>query len=166
MSVRWLIIGLLALAAGLLPGCQAVDAAPLPTQAAAAMLPSPTSGVPATFTAGAATAVATPILFAPLQDTPTPTNTPFIPTLTPFTPRPSETPTPTASPLITPTLTPVIKPIDQYSYQEVIPYQAFPTPPGDNGWGMHWIPTVSQDQGVVDRFVAEMVNMHIKWWYF
>jgi hypothetical protein len=65
--------------------------------------------------------------------------------------------------LITPTNTPVIKPIDQYLYQEIIPYQAFPTPPGDNGWGMHWVPTVSQSQEAVDRYVGELVKMRIKW---
>jgi hypothetical protein len=163
MSVsRPIVCGLLLVAAVLLMGCQAVDAAMLPTQAAAAVLPVPTNGVPATFTVGVATAVSTPTPFTP-RDTATPTDIPFIPTLTPFTPRPSDTPTPTLSPLITPTVTPVIKPIDQYAYQEIIPYQAFPVPPGDNGWGMHWIPTVSQDQGVVDRFVGEMVQMHIKW---
>jgi hypothetical protein len=61
------------------------------------------------------------------------------------------------------TNTPVIKPIGQYGYSEVIPYQAFPRPSNDNGWGMHWLPTVSQQSGVVDRFVNELVRMHIKW---
>ena len=28
---------------------------------------------------------------------------------------------------------------------------------------MHWIPTVKQEPAVVDRFVAEVVKMHIKW---
>ncbi|RMG96677.1 MAG: hypothetical protein D6706_09770, partial [Chloroflexi bacterium] len=73
------------------------------------------------------------------------------------------TPTPTTTPEILPTETPVIKPIDQYTRAEIIPYQAFPTPPGNNGWGMHWIPTVKQDPAVVDRFVGELVRMHIKW---
>lgn len=57
----------------------------------------------------------------------------------------------------------MIKPLDQYAYGETIPYEAFPRPPEDNGWGMHWIPTVSQERGAVDRFVAEVVRMHIKW---
>lgn len=158
--------GLLLLLTLLLLGCQAVDAAAppnLPTLAAAAGLPEPTIGVPATFTAVGETAVSpTPISFTPRPSV-TPSPTRIIPTLTPFTPRPSATPTPTYSPIITPTETPVIKPINQYAFHEVIPYQAFPTPPGDNGWGMHWIPTVKQDRGVVDRFVAEMVRMNIKW---
>jgi hypothetical protein len=56
-----------------------------------------------------------------------------------------------------------VRPLTAYSREEVIPLQAFPRPAGDNGWGMHWIPTVSQEPAVVDRFVAEMVKMHIKW---
>jgi hypothetical protein len=126
--------------------------------------------VPVTFTppAGAAavsaavsittpdSAVLPPAAMSVASPTPLP-----IPTNTPVTP----TPTSTLTPTITPegTATPVIKPINQYALQEVIPYQAFPTPPGNNGWGMHWIPTVSQEPAVVDRFVAEMVRMHIKW---
>lgn len=89
-----------------------------------------------------------------------PTRTAVPPTLTPTSFRFS-TPSPEA---ILPTETPpIVKPIDQYAPHEIIPYQAFPVPPGDNGWGMHWIPTVSQEPAVVDRFVAEMVRMHIKW---
>lgn len=96
-----------------------------------------------------------------------PTSTPVIPTRTqvPALPTPTRfrftTPTP-EGPIPTET-PPVIKPIDQYRPNEIIPYQAFPTPPNDNGWGMHWVPTVSQEPAVVDRFVAEMVRMHIKW---
>jgi hypothetical protein len=47
-----------------------------------------------------------------------------------------------------------------------MPYQAFPKPRGDNGWGMHWVPTVSQDPGVVDQLVGELVRMNIKWLVF
>lgn len=43
------------------------------------------------------------------------------------------------------------------------PLSQFPRPAGDNGRGMHWIPTVSQSQGVVDRFVRELQEMKIKW---
>lgn len=39
----------------------------------------------------------------------------------------------------------------------------FPRPPGDNGWGIHWIPTVSQSPEVVDRFVEEAAAMGMKW---
>lgn len=39
----------------------------------------------------------------------------------------------------------------------------FPRPAGDNGRGLHWIPTVSQSADAVDRFVAEAKAMNIKW---
>ncbi len=39
----------------------------------------------------------------------------------------------------------------------------FPRPPGDNGWGIHWIPTLRQPPEVVDRFVREAKEMGIKW---
>ncbi len=39
----------------------------------------------------------------------------------------------------------------------------YPHPPGDNGQGIHWIPTVSQTPEVVDHFVAEAQSMGMKW---
>jgi hypothetical protein len=39
----------------------------------------------------------------------------------------------------------------------------YPRPPGDNGRGLHWIPTGAQPPEVVDRFVAEARAMKIKW---
>ncbi|NJN92615.1 MAG: hypothetical protein HC875_00305 [Anaerolineales bacterium] len=39
----------------------------------------------------------------------------------------------------------------------------YPHPIGDNGRGIHWIPTVSQTPEVVDRFVDEAVSMGMKW---
>lgn len=130
----------------------------LPTLAAVAEVP---SLLPPTFTPLSATAVPTPTAVTPHSTRP-PTATPLpIPTNTPVTP--TSTPTETATPAPDVTATPVIKPIDQYGYDEVIPYQAFPVPRANNGWGMHWIPTTSQDRGVVDRFVGELVKMHIKW---
>jgi len=39
----------------------------------------------------------------------------------------------------------------------------YPRPAGDNGRGMHWVPTLSSTPDVVDRFVQEMVDMKIKW---
>jgi hypothetical protein len=119
--------------------------------------------IPVTFTPLPETAVANNQIAASgvLEDLP-PTNTPLpIPTNTPVTPTSTPTPTPTETP-IGPT-PPVIKPINQYSLSEVIPYQAFPIPPGNNGWGVHWIPTVSQERGAIDRFVNEAARMHIKW---
>ena len=143
----------------------------LPTPASLAVFPTATQvSVPVTFTPPAGTAavsaavpitmpdsaVLPPAAMSAASPTPLP-----IPTNTPVTPTPTSTLTPTVT--LEGTATPVIKPINQYALQEVIPYQAFPTPPGNNGWGMHWIPTVSQEPAVVDRFVAEMVRMHIKW---
>ncbi|MFQ5399753.1 MAG: hypothetical protein ACE5E7_09170 [Anaerolineae bacterium] len=154
----WLIFLVLGLA-----GCQE-QGLHLPTRAVAAKLPAVSAvGVPPTFTPVPTALHPTATPTKP-RGKPGPTGTPWpIPTNTPVTPTSTPTNTPTATPLVFPTATPVIKPIDQYSYSEVIPYQAFPTPPGDNGWGMHWIPTMSQDPGVVDRFVGELVRMHIKW---
>ena len=39
----------------------------------------------------------------------------------------------------------------------------FPRPAGDNGRGIHWIPTGTQSPEVVDRFVAEAKAMKITW---
>ncbi len=44
-----------------------------------------------------------------------------------------------------------------------LPVSAFPRPPGDNGRGMHWVPTVASSPDVVDRFVAEAKAMSVKW---
>lgn len=44
-----------------------------------------------------------------------------------------------------------------------LPLSAFPRPRGDNGRGIHWIPTVSQSQEVIDKYVAEAEKMGIKW---
>ncbi|MCP4362527.1 MAG: hypothetical protein GY796_31360 [Chloroflexi bacterium] len=130
----------------------------IPTRASLAIVP---GGVPPTFTPVPGTAAATHTPVGTMQALPA-TNTPgFIPTNTPVTP--TVTPTNTATPTPDGTATPIIKPISAYGPNEAIPYQAFPKPPGDNGWGMHWMPTVSQEQGVVDQFVGEMVRMHIKW---
>ncbi len=140
-----------------LTGCQTEV---IPTRAMLAELPSDSS-IPPTFTPAPATAVPIATQAGPISTIP-PTNTPLpIPTNTPVTP--TNTPTITPTPPPEGSATPVIKPLHLYSKQEVIPYQAFPVPAGNNGWGMHWMPTVSQDQATVDRFVNEMVRMHIKW---
>lgn len=44
-----------------------------------------------------------------------------------------------------------------------LPLEAFPRPVGDNGRGMHWIPTLHQSPEVVDRFVRELQAMKVKW---
>ncbi len=145
-----------------LVGCQ-VDSFPLPTLASVAGLPILTPEIPPTFTKPPATV--TPSVTPPTpRNTALPSRTPLtIPTNTPVTPTSTPTHTQTPTPILYITETPVIKPINQYSYGEIIPFEAFPKPPGDNGWGMHWIPTVKQDPAVIDRFVVEMVRMNIKW---
>jgi len=40
---------------------------------------------------------------------------------------------------------------------------AYPHPNGDNGRGMHWVPTTKQSTATVDRFVAEAQRMGVKW---
>ncbi len=42
----------------------------------------------------------------------------------------------------------------------------FPRPDGDNGRGMHWVPTTSSSPDVVDRYVAEAKSMGVKWMVF
>ena len=143
-----------------------VAVAELPTQAAptrvpeqppATWTPQPTAVVEANntiqFSAGNNGSTNTPPA-ATNTPLPIPSNTPIPPTLTPSL-------TPTIGP--TPTEVIEIKPISAYRPDEVIPYQAFPRPRGDNGWGVHWMPTVSQGRGDVDRFIAEVTKMHIKW---
>ena len=103
------------------------------------------------------------------------TPTPGTPTATPL-PIPENTATPTQTP--TPTLTPEptqtsawdwefdtenLRPWPTYRLDEPLPVLAYPRPPNDNGWGMHWMPTVSQEVWAVDRFVAEAERMNIKW---
>jgi hypothetical protein len=44
-----------------------------------------------------------------------------------------------------------------------MPLNAYPHPNGDNGRGMHWIPTTSQSPDAVDRFVGEAKRMGVKW---
>lgn len=47
-----------------------------------------------------------------------------------------------------------------------LPLSAFPRPVGDNGRGMHWVPTVASTPQVVDQFVKEMADMNVKWCVF
>ena len=64
---------------------------------------------------------------------------------------------------MTGTATPDIRELSAYKMSEVIPIEAFPRPNNDNGWGIHWIPTVKQEPGIVDHFVSQVNGMHIKW---
>ena len=150
----------------LLSGCQLALAAELPTLIPTAVMGGIAIGddgafVPPTWTPPPVTFTPTATPLTPRPQT-LPTETPLpIPTNTPVTPSPTPSITPTPS--ATPTVTPDVRPIGQYTYNEVIPLEAFPRPPGDNGWGVHWIPTNKQDPGIVDRFVDQARRMHIKW---
>ena len=153
---RWLFLLLL------IGGCQSADEAvvvdALPTAAVAAVAPASTMTVTPTMPPS-------PSPIPRSTNTPSPTRTPpFIPTNTPVTPTSTPSPTPTASPepvVGTPTLQ--VKSFDSYAYEEIMPVSAYPVPPENNGWGMHWIPSTGQSSEAVDKFVGELVRMHIKW---
>lgn len=154
-----LMVGSLMLLA--LAGCQgSAMMLTLPTQAAAA--PDPDGQlVPPTWTPQPGAPAAAPAVYKVLSARAA-TRTPMpVPTSTPYTPPPTYTPRPTSTPTVTMTVERL--PLGAYALDEVVPLVSFPRPPGDNGWGIHWIPTVKQEPGVVDRFVAELRQMHIKW---
>jgi hypothetical protein len=144
-----------------LSGC-GIAAAELPTRASAAVLALDSgSAVPATWTP-ASTLLPPTITPMTAVATREATETPLpIPTNTPVTPSPTPSPTPFPSP--TGSATVDVRPIAAYGPDEVIPIEAFPRPAGNNGWGIHWIPTTSQDKEAVDRFIDQVVAMHIKW---
>ena len=164
----------------LLAGCQpaasstasvSVPAAPLvpPTLAVAAEVPTELPPMQATWTPAAdVTVIQTNLDFGSTPTPATATSTPLpIPKNT-VTPTPSNTPTETPIPTQTSAWdwefeTENLRPWVTYPLDEPLPVLAYPKPPDDNGWGMHWMPTVSQDPWAVDRFVAEMEAMHIKW---
>ena len=164
---HWLLL-LLLLSAGCQPADTLTEGEQLPTSAAVAVAPMPTSAM--IVIAPASTMTATPTL-PPTQTsiprstkTPSPTKTlSFIPTKTPRPP--TSTPTPTITPTVQMTGTAVIelKPFGSYAYEEIMPVAAYPVPAENNGWGMHWIASTSQSRGTVDKFVGELVRMHIKW---
>jgi len=120
------------------------------------------SSLPPTFTPAPLITPMNGERFKPMAE-PTPTTTrATLPTNTP-TSTPTNTPTATGTATPEGTPTPVIKAISSYRTSEVIPIEAFPRPRGDNGWGIHWIPTVKQEPGVVDHFINQVNSMHIKW---
>ncbi len=47
--------------------------------------------------------------------------------------------------------------------QVAISLNSFPRPAGDNGRGIHWIPTTVQAVDVVDRFLPEVQAMQMRW---
>ncbi|MEM7803278.1 MAG: hypothetical protein AAF633_29075, partial [Chloroflexota bacterium] len=132
-------------------GCQAPtepDAvAELPTLASVAGLPTETPTVPPTWTpAPEAVASGGQPLFQTNDPAATrlPTKTPLpIPTNTPVTP--TLTPSPTIEGLELTVEADEISKRGYYSYplNEPLPLLAYPRPANDNGWGMHWFPTVS-----------------------
>jgi hypothetical protein len=155
----------------LLTACQAGGPAILPTLVPAAIWPLPTSsGIPPTWTAEPVSAdvglaPAAEDVLAPAAEIALRLPTGTRPPLPTYTPTPTATPTLTPSPTPTATLTPTVavRAFADYELNEPIPAELFPRPAGDNGWGIHWIPTISQDRGTVDRFVDEVSRMHIKW---
>jgi len=56
-----------------------------------------------------------------------------------------------------------VDPDDAPPVGQPLSLDAYPRPASDNGWGMHWIPTLYSSPEVVDRFVAELKRMGIKW---
>ena len=154
----------LCLIAGLV-ACQpaAATTETLPTVAAVAQVANNTatpSGaeVPPTYTPLPVVATLAPSPSPSRAELPTPT-VGVLPTITPIPPTPTASLTPT--PTITPTATTVS--LADFALDEPLSIEAYPRPSADNGWGVHWIPTVAQEPAVVDRFVGEMVRMHMKW---
>jgi hypothetical protein len=64
---------------------------------------------------------------------------------------------------VSPASQPALPPAVAAPTSATAPLEAFPRPPGDNGWGIHWVPTLRQPPEVVDRFVREAKEMGIKW---
>lgn len=148
----------------------AVASIDLPTLAAAAVVPTQTTApdappptwtpvgtVLAEYHADVASLSGRAITPQPSRE---PTNTPLpIPTRTPVTP----TMTPSITPTPSPTITSTPQPFMLFGPNDILPVESYPRPAGDNGWGIHWMPTVSQSPADVDRFIAEVRKMHIKW---
>jgi hypothetical protein len=70
------------------------------------------------------------------------------------------TPTRPAAPVQTTTPPKLVQPANPNA---PLPLSAYPRPDGDNGRGMHWIPTTDQSPSAIDRFVAEARRMGVKW---
>ncbi len=146
-----------------LAGCRpATLVAALPTRVPTVVLAG-VYGLPPTWTPMPAVTPPTPTLGYEQFSQPIGTSLPPVPTNTPVTPSPTPTETPTPTVAVTASVPPDVRPLHRYGLEEVIPLEAFPRPVDDNGWGMHWIPTYKQEPAVVDRFVDQLVRMHIKW---
>ena len=59
--------------------------------------------------------------------------------------------------------TPAVGPREPLPGTRPMALSDFPRPAGDNGRGIHWVPTPRQAPDVVDRFVKEAKAMHMKW---
>lgn len=168
-KTRLITLSLIATSLLLLAGCQLNSDVPLPTRIPllnGELSAGEAGGLPATWTPlpdGASHGIAFAAEVGTLRPSLTPSHTPVLPTRTPIPPTltPSLTPTPSAT--VDGTITPTPKALAEYGPEEALPVEVYPRPSGDNGWGMHWIPTNKQDRAVVDRFVAELARMHIKW---
>lgn len=87
---------------------------------------------------------------------------PYLPQLSP--PASVATPAPAVSAAASPAVAPSQRAgLDLLPPTRPLALSDYPHPPGDNGRGIHWIPTVSQSPEVVDRFVNEAVEMGMKW---
>ncbi len=98
-----------------------------------------------------------PVAPRPLLPTPTSATSSLVPT-----PRPSTVAASTATPAAAPTSAAVAAEPPR-SAANPLPLDAFPHPAGDNGRGMHWIPTTSSPPDVVDRYVDQAKVMGVKW---
>ncbi|MGQ9552817.1 MAG: hypothetical protein ACUVWR_01770 [Anaerolineae bacterium] len=91
--------------------------------------------------------------------------TPAVPNTLPLQPIPlrspvqAATPTPdnAAKPLVASTIAPDLTTLAPLGLAD------FPRPAGDNGRGVHWIPTLRSTPQTVDQFVQKAVAMHMKW---
>jgi hypothetical protein len=141
-----------------------VGLAPLPTLASLAEpgAAAVAAGLlPPTFTPPPPTPQPSPTA-GPSGARPRATATPLpLPTITPYVPSPTPTTTPSPTPTVLATAT--LKPRGAYRADEPLPLTYYPRPSDDNGWGMHWFPTLEQEPGVVDHYVAELKRMRIKW---
>ncbi len=57
----------------------------------------------------------------------------------------------------------VLAPVEPKPSGPTMALADYPRPLGDNGKGIHWVPTVKQTPDVVDKFVSEAVSMGMKW---
>lgn len=53
--------------------------------------------------------------------------------------------------------------VDEHLPAQALSLIDYPHPAGDNGRGIHWIPTISQSKETVDTYVEKAVAMNMKW---